>query len=407
VTSEQRRARAVASSGQRTLRALGSPSASLFLAMFAAQAALLVLSPILPDIAADLDVSTATAAQLRSLSGLVAGGVAIWLAMWSRPRPLRDLLGTGLILLVAGSTMSAAAMSFTVLAIAQLGVGVGLGLVLSAALAAAGEWAPQRQGATLAWALAGQPVAWIVGMPVAGAVAEASWRYAWLAVPALASLVALAALAMRPRDTAVRTTADEPSLWAYRGTRAWALGELFAYGGWAGTLVFVGALLIDSYRTSTTAVGIVLAVVAAAYVPGNFLARRWVDRGVGLLLVVGGAVSAVGVAVLGIARPSLWFSAAVLAALAFVAGGRTLAGSSRGLSLAPSCRLGSMGVRTAAVQYGYLLGAAVGGAALASGGYRALGAALAALFAVSVVLHATALPGGLRREPAVSDAVRR
>jgi MFS transporter, DHA1 family, inner membrane transport protein len=384
---------------RRATSALGSPSVVLFAALFAAQAALLVLSPILVAMAADLGVSTATAAQLRSLSGLVAGGVALWLGFRSRPRPLRDLVGSGLVLLASGSVGSAAANTFTVLAGAQLVVGVGLGLVLSGALAAAGQWAPQRKAATLAWALAGQPVAWVVGMPVAGAVAELSWRYAWLAVPALASLVALALLSLRPRDVAAVTSSDEPSLWTHRGARTWALGELLAFGGWAGTLVFVGALLIDSYGTSTTIVGLVLAGAAAAYVPGNFLAQRHVERTVGPLLVVGGGVSAVGVALLGGARPGLPFSVVVLAVLAFVAGGRTLAGSSRGLSIAPLCPLQSMSVRTAAVQYGYLAGSALGGIALVAGGYGALGAALAGLFGASAALHTVSLWGGLRLDP--------
>ncbi len=45
------------------------------------------------------------------------------------------------------------------------------------------------------------------------------------------------------------------------------------------------------------------------------------------------------------------------------------------------------GVRTAALQLGYFVGAAVGGAALAAGGYTALGIAFAALFVGATVPH--------------------
>ena len=61
------------------------------------------------------------------------------------------------------------------------------------------------------------------------------------------------------------------------------------------------------------------------------------------------------------ARPSVWFSVAAFSVLSFIAGGRTLAGSARGLGLAPELRLGVTGVRTAALQSGYFVGAAVGG----------------------------------------------
>jgi predicted MFS family arabinose efflux permease len=91
--------------------------------------------------------------------------------------------------------------------------------------------------------------------------------------------------------------------------------------------------------------------------------------------------------VLGAVRPSAWFSLAVFSLISFLAGGRTLAGSARGLDLAPELRLGVTGVRTAALQLGYFLGAAVGGIALADGGYTALGLAFAALFVGAAVPH--------------------
>ena len=54
-----------------------APSAVLFLALLASQSAVLVLTPILVEVAHDLDVSTAAAGQLRSVTGLVAGLVAL------------------------------------------------------------------------------------------------------------------------------------------------------------------------------------------------------------------------------------------------------------------------------------------------------------------------------------------
>jgi MFS transporter, DHA1 family, inner membrane transport protein len=363
------------------------PAAVLFLCMFAAQGALIVLSPILPAVAADFDVSTAVGAQLRSLSGLVAGGVALWFGVRSRPRPLRQVLIVGTAILAASTAASAAAPSFAVLAVSQVGVGVALALLLSGALAAAGEWAPERTAKTLSWALVGQPVAWIVGLPLVGAAAEVSWRLGWLVLPCAASLVALGALALRPPDAVPRAPADEPSLWRQPGTKGWAAGELLAYGGWAGTLVFAGALFIESYGISTAVVGLLLALVAAAYLPGNFLARRWVEQRARGLLIGGALVSAVGVALFGVLRPAPAWSLAVLTLLAFVAGARTIAGSSLGLTLAPHCRLQAMSTRTGAVQFGYLIGAGLGGAALAAAGYAGLGWTLGALYLAAAIPH--------------------
>jgi hypothetical protein len=50
-----------------------------------------------------------------------------------------------------------------------------------------------------------------------------------------------------------------------------------------------------------------------------------------------------------------------------------------------------MGVRAATGQFGYLVGAAVGGAALAVGGYELLVIALAGLFVLGAIPHLTAI----------------
>ena len=174
---------------------------------------------------------------------------------------------------------------------------------------------------------------------------------------------------------------------AYPGVARWTTGELFAFSGWAGALVYMGALLVESYDLSIAATGLALGFGALVYVPGNFLFRRWVDGHSRSLLVGLALAAAVTVAVLGAYRPSVWVSVALFAVLCFSAGGRTLAGSARGLGLAPELRLGVTGVRAAAIQAGYFVGAALGGAALAVGGYGTLGLAFAALFVGAAIPH--------------------
>ena len=69
---------------------LRQPSLVLFLCLFTSQAALLVLSPVLPEIAHEFGVSTATAGQLRAISGLAGGLVAVLVAVAPRRPGLRD-----------------------------------------------------------------------------------------------------------------------------------------------------------------------------------------------------------------------------------------------------------------------------------------------------------------------------
>ena len=88
-----------------------------FVCLFAAQAGLLTLSPILPRVAREFGVSTAAAGQLRTLAGLVGGVAAVAVVLVGRRIGLRRILLAGSGLLVLGSVASAAAPSLTALAL--------------------------------------------------------------------------------------------------------------------------------------------------------------------------------------------------------------------------------------------------------------------------------------------------
>ena len=361
---------------------------ALLAALAASQAALVVLNPLLPDVAQDLGVSVATAGQLRTVSGLAAGIAALTAGLWATRLGLRELLFVGVGTLAVGSLVSAISPDFPALIAAQVLAGFGIGISYSAAVAATAEWAtPVDRSRVLAIALLGPPLAWIVGMPLVGAVGEVSWRLAWLVIPVCMALVATILLLRRPATPPAPARAGLRAVFTYPGVVRWSAGELLAFSGWAGALVYVGALLVDTYGLSIAATGLALGFGALVYVPGNLLFRRWVDAYSRRLLVALAISAAATVAVLYALRPSVWFTVAAFAALSFIAGGRTLAGSARGLGLAPEVRLGVTGVRTAALQSGYFVGAALGGLALASGGYSLVGVAFAALFLGAAIPH--------------------
>src|SRR3954470_9033931 len=100
-------------------RAQAAVGVALFLCMFAAQAGLIVLTPVLSEVAHDFDVSTAAAGQLRTVSGLTAGVVAIMLGTVGRALSLRFVLTVGAAGLALASVVSAVAPSFAVLALGQ------------------------------------------------------------------------------------------------------------------------------------------------------------------------------------------------------------------------------------------------------------------------------------------------
>ena len=82
---------------------------ALFAAMFAAQAGLLSLGPVLADVAGELGVSAAAAGQLRALGGLAGGVTALGVALLGSRLQLRRTLVTGHAVLASGALASAAA----------------------------------------------------------------------------------------------------------------------------------------------------------------------------------------------------------------------------------------------------------------------------------------------------------
>jgi MFS transporter, DHA1 family, inner membrane transport protein len=364
-----------------------SPATALFLALFASQAGVLVLSPILVDVARDFDVSTAAAGQLTLAAAPLAAIVAVAVARAGR-LPLRSLLCAGTALVAVGSLASAAAPSFTLLALAQVPTWVGAAILVAGGVAASGSWgAAEERGRTMARALAGPPAAWIVGMPIVGVVAELHWRLTFLALPLPATLLALTALATQPAVRDHRPGASLGRLLRQPGVLGWATGELLAAAAWAGTLVYSGALLVEGHGVSRKAAGVLLALIAVAYLAGNQRAQRVAVGRTRRALVRGDIAAAAAVALLWAVTPSLVTTVVFFCVAAYAAAARTLWGTSYGFVVAGERKLEAGALRAVTTQLGYLFGSLLGGVALAMGGYRLMGLVFAALFAAAAVPH--------------------
>jgi predicted MFS family arabinose efflux permease len=360
---------------------LPSVTVGLFLSLFAAQAAVIVLSPVLVEVASDLDVSTAAAGQLRTITGLVAGVTALGVGAVGGRVSLRRQLLAATALLALGSIASALAGSYVVLALAQVPVGAAVAVLTTAAVVAAAEWsAPEQRTAVLSWTLTGQPAAWIVGMPILGLVGDRSWRLGWLVLP-LAAAVAAAIFIRRARPVVAAPVAPAAARTALAegSTRRWLLSELLVNAGWAGTLVYSGALFTQTYDLPAHVTGLLLAAAASAYVGGNLLGRRLARDPSSARLAALALGLAVALAAFGLVRTSAAVSVAAFAVAAALAGARTLVASAFGLAVAPGLRATLAGLRAATMQFGYFLGSLVGGLALGARGYGAVEVAMSML----------------------------
>ena len=361
-------------------------------------------------------MSIAAAGQLRILAAPLAVVAALVAGrLLSRYSP-RALLGVASVLLAFGSLASAAAPSFALLALAQIPMWIGISMILTAGVAAMAAWTePERRTRVVAHAFAGPPTAWIVGMPIIGLVAEVHWRLAFLALPLPAALLAGLAVAGRPRDVPIpgrRRRCD--ASFAVRTAGAGPSGSSSPTRR-AGTLVFSGALLTEQYGMSTTATGVALAAVAVAYLLGN----RWAGHGVSerarQTMLVSSLAAAVAVALTWTVTPMVAVTLVLFAASGAFVATRTVAGTVYGFSVAGELGREVGTVRGVTTQLGYLIGALVGGAAIAIGGFALLGVAMGGLFVASTLPYASvffsrargaARPGGVRAGSMHTRALR-
>ena len=379
-------------------------SLALFSALFAAQAGLIAMSPVLAQAAADLHVSTAAAGQLRSVAGLSAGLAALVLSVAATRVALRRQLLAASVLLGLASLACAAAPSYAFLALAQIPVGIAVAGLTTAATLAAAEWVPSElRTRTLSWALIGQPAAWIAGMPLVGLVGAHNWRYGWLVLPATGALVAALLV---PRDEATVPSPPPASGVGFvirdRTVAAWLGSELMANAAWAGTLVYAGALFSEVHGASGLETGVVLAIGAVAYVAGNLTGRRLARGGEARILVALAVAAAVADFAFTTAHCGIVLRAMLFSAAGFVVGGRTLVSNVFALALPPDRRRAATSLRASTMQLGYVVGSGLGGLALALDGYSALGGVMAMLFLAAAVTLGSAV-----RDPTHRPVARR
>jgi predicted MFS family arabinose efflux permease len=142
---------------------------------------------------------------------------------------------------------------------------------------------------------------------------------------------------------------------------------------------------------SPTVVALGLGIAAVAMVPGTFTARRHAARATPALLTGPTTLQGGGVVVLGAVRPAVALTLAILAVMAFVNGCRSMVASALGMDTAPEDKVAVMSMRAAANQFGYLVGAAAGGLAVALADFPGLGVTLGAMFLAAALIHAPGL----------------
>ncbi|MGF7237902.1 MAG: MFS transporter [Frankia sp.] len=359
-----------------------------------------VLPGLLPHIAADLSVSVAAAGQLTTVFAIAYAVGSPIIATVTGRIDRRIVIGTGMVVFLAGMVLQAAGPSYAVVLVGRVVAALGAAAFQSSAFAVAGVLSPpEHRARSFAVIGAGSSLASVLGVPFGLLIGQWwGWRGVMWTIAALAALAAILAIVGVPSVTLPATTLRsraavlvDPRILSLLMVSALVLAPLYLVSSYSAAVVGVST-------SASGAILIALFVFGAGFFTGNRLVGRFADRFDSLTTLTAAlAVTICATAALGVVQH--WFVPTLIAL--FILG---LVGSFLFIPQQNRVFLAGGDVATIALSLngsmnyvGTAIGAALGGLVLSTGGTRWLAPAATVLAAIA--LGATRWAAPERRAP--------
>jgi predicted MFS family arabinose efflux permease len=373
-------------------------------AVFLVRASMLMLGPLLVELATDFDTSIAVAGQLAAATFITWGITAPLVGPISDTYGRRPVLLIGLLMMALGILGSGAAWSYGSLLATRLITGVGSAMLPPTIMAAlADTLPPEKVGKAVGFITASSWVGVALGLPViallgyvggwrlpfyiTGGLSLALWVPLWLRLPSGQRRLGQSLNLFNRFKDIGRQSASWHVLIANSAQQAVLIG----------LTTYFAAYMIESHGwdEANTAPG--LALIGVGAVIGSFAGGSIAGRARRLDWLVG--INLIGGVVVGLLF-ALDVSGWVVVAMAFVAS--TLVSISMPvlmtmiMHLAGESRGTAGGMFSTSNQFGGVVGASAGGLMLSLGGFQAVGF----LYLVAAVLSAAVIGFMMRRSAA-------
>ena len=251
-----------------------------------------VIMGLLPEVAADFQVSEATAGWLISGYALavVVGALLLTAAVTRFER--KPVLAVLLVLFVAGNLISAIAPDYGMMMIGRIiaalahGAFFGIGAVVAADMVA-----PTKKAGAIAIMFTGLTAANVLGVPFGTMLGQAAgWRSTFWAITVIGVIALAGILTLVPKtghgDTVPGSLRTE--LRAFRSGQVWLsiLVTILGYGGMFGAFTYIAFTLTEVSGFAASTVPWLLIVFGVGLFIGNTLGGKAADRNVDRTLVV-------------------------------------------------------------------------------------------------------------------------
>ena len=356
----------------------------------------LIITPILPSIASDLDVRITIAGLLVTGYAIASGAAGIFSG------PLIDKLGRkpivvwGMTLLAVATALSALAPGYYWLMASRILAGLGVACLTPAVFAAVGDYfAYNQRGRAMSWVVTANTSASIFGVPAGAFIAGvASWRLTFCLLAMLSFVFAWLLFRNLPSHarSEEQTTTLLHTLWQVVSSVPTLMAILAGFLGttyWFLIMTYIGAYFFQVYGVAAWALGAVTLVMGTGVLIGSNLGGRIGDR-IGNKPVImvaagsGGAIMALETTVIDI----LPLAAALLFLYAVGGGARFACHQTLMTEMLPRFRGTVMALNASGQQFGIVAGSALGAFVLAQWGYTGLGPATGAIAVLAVLNYA-------------------
>ena len=368
-------------------------------ARFATQPQGVMTGLFLVDMGATFGQPVAIMGQLRGVTAAVSFLFALAMGALTIRFRHRLLLMEGLMLLTISPLVLGLTSSFVVVISSYCMFGIGLAMTSPMTVAMVGDLLPrEKRVAGMGWVMAGLAASFAVGAPIIALMSDhGGWRFALLAyvlpVCAVGLLVTGLWIPNPPQNPHPTTIAPHwidgfKSIISNRSAAACVVGTALATATAQLSVLYSASFFRERFLASTFLASTIVLVTTSFYTFGSISCSKLVGRVGGLksLTVMTSLLVAV-MLMLYTNVPVLWLSATLAALVALLSGIRFTSSNSLALEQIPQLRGSMMSVSRAADDLGAVIGTVLGGLALYSFGYGALGITLGTMSVAAAIVY--------------------
>jgi len=241
-----------------------------------------VIAGLLPEMAADLNVSVAQTGLLITAFavGMIIGAPTISMATVGLPK--RTTLVVALVVFAIGHVIAAASPSFGVVMGARVVTALATGAFLSvAAIVATSAAGPTNASRAMGVMMSGMGLAIVAGVPLGSFVGQAiGWRGIFWALAALAVLAAIVIGILAPKEDKREAVSIRSQLGVLRQGRMWLVlvTTAFVSGGFLAAYSYISPLLTERTGISDAAVPLLLVGFGVGAFIGTNVTGRVADK---------------------------------------------------------------------------------------------------------------------------------